>query len=74
MSLWGPSPRHCARVTQLFLKKCCSGGDPLTGSRFEFWIYRSRDKRDTALLTNWRFDSLAFHHYICFIPKMFKQM
>ena len=25
----GPSPRHCARATQLLSKKCCSGGGPL---------------------------------------------
>ena len=25
----GPSPRQCARVTQLLSKKCCSGGEPL---------------------------------------------
>ena len=29
-SLRGPSPRHCARATQLFLKKCRSGVEPLT--------------------------------------------
>ena len=28
-SLWGPSPRHCARATQLLSKKCRSGGEPL---------------------------------------------
>ena len=28
-SLRGPSPRHCARATQLLSKKCCSGGEPL---------------------------------------------
>ena len=25
----GPSPRHFAQATQLLLKKCCSGGEPL---------------------------------------------
>ena len=25
----GPSPRHCARATQLLSKKCRSGGEPL---------------------------------------------
>ena len=25
----GPSPRHCARATQLRSKKCRSGGEPL---------------------------------------------
>ena len=24
----GPSPRHCARATQLLSKKCCIGGEP----------------------------------------------
>ena len=28
-SLRGPSPRHCARATQLLSKKCRSGGEPL---------------------------------------------
>ena len=28
-SLRGPSPRHCARATQLLSKKCCSSGEPL---------------------------------------------
>ena len=25
----GPSPRHCARATQLHSKKCRNGGEPL---------------------------------------------
>ena len=29
-SLRGPSPRHCARETQLLLKKCRSGDEPLS--------------------------------------------
>ena len=28
-SLWGPSPRHCARATQLLSKKCRSGSELL---------------------------------------------
>ena len=28
-SFRGPSPRHCARATQLLSKKCRSGGEPL---------------------------------------------
>ena len=28
-SLRGPSPRHCARATQLLSKKCCSDDEPL---------------------------------------------
>ena len=28
-SLRGPSPRNYTRATQLLLKKCCSGGEPL---------------------------------------------
>ena len=28
-SLQGPSPHHCARATQIFLKKCRSDGEPL---------------------------------------------
>ena len=35
-SLQSPSPRYCARSTQLLLKKCPSGGDPLaTLCRFD---------------------------------------
>ena len=56
----GPSPRHCAWVTQLLSKKCRSGGEPLatlvsnlTGPRFEPQTYRSRDERVTARPTGW---------------------
>ena len=50
----GPSPRHCARATQLLSKKCRNGGEPLatvsdlTGPRFEPQTSRSRDERVTA--------------------------
>ena len=53
-SLQGPSPRHCARATQLLSKKCCSGGEPLatlsdlTGTGFEAQTSHSRDERVTA--------------------------
>ena len=47
-------PFHCALATQLLLKKCCSGGEPLatvsnlTGLRFEPKTSRSSDERVTA--------------------------
>ena len=50
----GPSPRHCARATQLLSKKCRSSGEPLatlsdlTGPRFEPQTSRFRDERVTA--------------------------
>ena len=53
MSLSDPSLRHCARATQLLLKKCQSGGEPLatlpnlTSLRFEPQTSCSRDERIT---------------------------
>ena len=50
----GPSPRHCARATQLLSEKYRSDGEPLatlsdlTGPRFEPLTSRSRDERVTA--------------------------
>ena len=54
-SLWGASPRHCVRATQLLSKKFYRGGESVnnTGSdltdwRFESPTSRSTDKRVTA--------------------------
>ena len=50
----GPSPHYCARATQLFSKKCRSGGElgyivsDWTGPRLEPLTTRSRDERVTA--------------------------
>ena len=51
----GPSPRHCARATQLLSKKWRRGGEPLAtlcfdlnGPRFEPQTSRFTDERVTA--------------------------
>ena len=57
----GPSPRHCARATQLRTFEEMSHRwrvvgntvSDLTGPRFELLTSRSRDERVTARLTGW---------------------
>ena len=44
----GPSPRHCARATQLLSKKGVQFVSNLTDPRFEPQTFRSRDERVTA--------------------------
>ena len=58
--LTGPSPRHCAQATQLFLKKCWQewravgkSVSNLTCSGFELQTSRSKDVRVTARPTSW---------------------
>ena len=50
-SLWGSSPRHCARATQLFSKKCRSGGKPLA-TLCPIWPVRDLNLRPPAPETN----------------------
>ena len=47
----GPSPRHCARATQLLSKKCCSGGEPLA-TLCPIWPARDLNLRPPASETN----------------------
>ena len=58
MSLWSPSPRHCARATQLLSKKSRSGGESLEHSvqfnRIKIWISDlSHQRRTRYSSTNW---------------------
>ena len=50
-SLRGPSPRHCARATQLLSKKCCSGGEPLAALCL-IWPARDLNLKPPAPETN----------------------
>ena len=50
-SLRGPSPRNCARVTQLLLKKCRSGGETLA-TLCPIWKARDLNLRSPAPETN----------------------
>ena len=58
----GPSPRHCARATQLLSKKCRSGGEPLaTLCRFdrpEIWT------SDLPLQRRTRYSSTNYNIFI----------
>ena len=47
----GPSPRHCARATQLLSKKCRSGGEPLA-TLCLIWPARDLNLRPPAPETN----------------------
>ena len=47
MSWRGPSPRHCARATQLLSKKCRSGGKPLA-TLCPIWSARHLNLRPPA--------------------------
>ena len=46
-SLRGPSPSYCTRTTQLFSKKCCSGGKPLA-ILCAIWLARDLNLRPPA--------------------------
>ena len=50
-SWWGPSPRHCARATQLLSKICRSGGEPLA-TLCPIWPARDLNLRPPAPETN----------------------
>ena len=47
----GPSPRHCTRATQLLLKKCRSGGEPLA-TLCPIWPAQDLNLRSPAPETN----------------------
>ena len=64
----GPSPRHCARATQLLSKKCRSGGEPLA-TLCPIWPARDLNLRPPAPETNaLPLDQLA-GRFACFWPK-----
>ena len=57
----GPSPRHCARATQLLSKKCHSGGEPLA-TLCPTWTAQDLNLRPPAPETNaLPLDQLASH-------------
>ena len=47
LSFRSPSPCHCARATQLLLKKCCSSGKPLA-TLCPIWLARDLNLRSSA--------------------------
>ena len=49
--LRGPSPRHCARTTQLLSKKCCNRGEPLA-TQYSIWPARDLNLIPPAPETN----------------------
>ena len=60
----GPSPRHCARATQLLSKKYRSGGEPLA-TLSPIWPARDLKLRPPAPETNaLPLDQLAGHFYL----------
>ena len=71
-SLRGPYPRHCANVTQLLSKKCCSGGEQLE-TLCQIWpaLFIVNLKWIT---TEWALSRWSTSKIVCFIICMHRGM